>query len=103
MVVTSDVKSDAEHMALLDRLITERGIKQYGLFLLTSENLFTPDGYEEMSGFVLSSDSRIFFFWMGWDDVAQRAAFETWQAAEPEPSWQDSTEYQAARVAAGLA
>ena len=103
MAVTPDVKSDAEHMALLDRLIAERGIDRYGLYLLTSENLFTPDGYEEMSGFVVSSDGGVFFFWTSWDDVDQRVVFETWQAAELQPDSQDDEEYQAARVAAGLA
>ena len=102
MAVTPDVKSDAEHMALLDRLIAERGIERYGLFLLTSENLFTPDGYEEMSGFVVSRDGRV-FFWTGWDEAAQQVAFETWRDAEPQPDWKGSAEYQAARVAAGLA
>ena len=103
MAATPDVKSDAEHMALLDRLIVERGIDRYGLYLLTSENLFTPNGYEEMSGFVVASDGRVFFFWTSWDDGSQRVAFETWQAAELQPDTQDDEEYKAARKAAGLA
>jgi hypothetical protein len=103
MAVTPDVKSDAEHMALLDRLIAERGIDRYGLYLLTSENLFTPDGYEEMSGYVVSSDGGVYFFWTSWHNVDQRVVFETWQAAELQSDSQDSEEYQAARKAAGLA
>ena len=102
MAVTPDVRSDAEHMALLDRLIAERGIDRYGLYLLTSENLFTPDGYEEMSGCVVSSDGRVYFFWTSWDGVDQRVVFETWRVVEPQLDWQDSAEYQAARKAAGL-
>jgi hypothetical protein len=103
MAVTPDLKSDAEHMALLDRLLAERGIERYGFFLLSSENLYTPDGYEEMSGFVVCGDGRVFFFWTSWDEVTQRVDFETWRAAEPQAGWGNSKEYQAARVAAGLA
>ena len=102
MAVTAETKSDAEHMALLERLFEERGIHRYGLFLLTSEGLFTPDGYEEMSGYVVSGDLPVIFFWTGWDETARRTCFEIWQVAEPQPDWQDDTEYQAARVAAGL-
>ena len=103
MAISAEIKSDAEHMALLDRLLAERGIDRYGLFLLSSENLFTPDGYEEMSGFVVNGDGHVFFFWTSWDDVGQRVAFETWRVVEPKVEWESSEEYQAARVAAGLA
>ena len=89
-------------MELLARLIADRGIERHGLYLLTGENRFTPDGFEEMSGFVVSHDERVFFFWTGWDARKGRSAFKVWRAAEPQPDWQSSQEYQAARNAAGL-
>jgi hypothetical protein len=90
-------------MELLDRLIAERGIERHGLYLLTSENRLTPDGFEEMSGFVVSHDERVCFFWMGWDARKGTSAFKVWRTAEPQPDWQNSQEYQEARKAAGLA
>lgn len=103
MAISPEIRSDSEHMALLDELIAERGVKRYGLYLLSGEALFTPDGYEETSGFVVSDDGRIFFFWTGWDETAHRVRFETWRPTEPQPGWQNSAEYQDARRAAGLA
>jgi hypothetical protein len=45
---------------------------------------------------------QAFFFWTGWNASAGAPTFKTWRAAEPQPEWQDSQEYQAARKAAGL-
>ena len=102
MFVPAELKSDAAHMDLLHVLLVERGIDRYGLFLLTSENLFSPNGYEEMSGIVVSGDGRCFFFWTSWDDASQLVIFETWNEVEPRAEWQSSQEYHAARAAAGL-
>jgi hypothetical protein len=102
VAITPDIRSDAEHMELLERLIAERGIERHGLYLLTSENRLTPDGFEEMSGFVVSHDEQVFFFWTGWDASKGTSAFKTWRKSEPEADWQTSQEYQAARKAAGL-
>jgi hypothetical protein len=90
-------------MELLDRLIAERGIERHGLYLRTSENRFGPDGFEEMSGFVVSPDEHVYFFWTGWDANRGTSTFKIWRKAEPQQDWQRSQEYQAARKAAGLA
>jgi hypothetical protein len=103
MAIQQGLKSDAEHMELLHALLTEHGLKRYGLFAVTGEGTITPDGYEETSGYALSSDGRSYFFWTGWDEEAQRTTFDMWQPTEPQPDWQDDEEYQAARKAAGLA
>ena len=102
MAITPEIRSDAEHMEHLDRLIAERGITRHGIYLLTSENRFTPDGFEEMSGFVVSHNEQVFFFWTGWDASTGTSTFKIWRTAEPQPDWQNSQEYQAARKAAGL-
>lgn len=103
MAIQQEIKSDAEHMALLAALLAERGLKRYGLFAVSGEGTITPDGYEEASGYALSHDGHAFFFWTGWDEAAQRTIFEMWKLTEPQAEWQDDEEYQAARVAAGLA
>jgi hypothetical protein len=72
MAIQQEIKSDAEHVALLATLLAERGLKQYGLFAVTGEGTFTPDGYEETSGYILSSEGKAFFFWTGWDESSQR-------------------------------
>jgi hypothetical protein len=103
MAIQQEMKSDIEHMDLLAALLAERGLKKYGLFAVIGEGTVTPDGYEETSGYALSCDGHAFFFWTGWDEAAQRTTFDMWQLTEPQPDWQDDEEYQAARVAAGLA
>lgn len=102
MAITADIRSDAEHMEILERLIAERGIGRHGLFLLTGEGRFTPDGFEETSGYVIGEHDRSFFFWTGWDAGAEQTAFKIWRVAEPQTHWWKSAEYRAARVAAGL-
>ena len=103
MAIQQEVKSDAEHMALLATLLAERGLKQYDLFAVSGEGTITPDGYEETSGYALSCDGSAYFFWTGWDESAQRTTFDMWQPTESQTGWESSEEYQAARVAAGLA
>lgn len=103
MAIEQELKSDTEHMALLDSLLVERGLEQYGLFAVTGEGTVTPNGYEETSGYALSRDGQAFFFWTGWDEASQRTTFDMWQPTEPQAEWESDQEYQAARVAAGLA
>ncbi len=103
MTIEQELKSDTEHMALLDALLAERGLKRYGLFAVSGEGAVTPDGYEETSGYALSPDGQAFFFWSGWDETAQRTTFDMWKPTEPQAEWESDNEYQAARAAAGLA
>ena len=103
MAIQQELKSDAEHMALLHALLTERGLMRYGLFAVSGEGATTPDGFEETSGYALSSDGQAFFFWTGWDESKQQTGFDMWKPTEPQPDWQGDEEYQDARKAAGLA
>ena len=102
MAIQQELKSDADHMALLATLLAERGLKRYGLFAVTGEGAVTPDGYEETSGYALSRDGQAFFFWTGWDESTQRTVFDLWKPTEPQAEWQEDEEYLAARKAAGL-
>lgn len=103
MAIEQELKSDAAHMELLYALLAERGLTRYGLFAVTGEGTFTPDWYEEMSGYALSDEGHAYFFWTGWDEGAQRTTFDMWQPTEPQAQWQEDREYHAARAAAGLA
>ena len=102
MAIAYDIRSDTDHMGLLEALIARQGIEPHGLFLLSSEGRVGPDGYEEMSGYVLGKDGRAFFFWTGWDEAANVTGFMTWEPAEVQPDWLDDEEFQAAQRAAGL-
>lgn len=102
MAIARQMKSDADHAELLDRLIAEQGIGRHGLFLVSGEGRIAPDGFEETSGFVVGEDGRVFFFWTGCNDAAQATHLRVWQLAEPRADWIDDAEYRAARQAAGL-
>src|SRR5437764_15280610 len=52
---------------ILDELIQQEGIQQYGLFSVTTEGKLLPDGSESASGFVVDADDRVFYFWLDWD------------------------------------
>jgi hypothetical protein len=87
----------------LERLITDKGLKRYGLFLVSGEGRRLPDGSDETSGYVVNQDRRVFYFWIAWDAERRRAAFTEWEEVEPEPDWADDSEYHEALAAAGIA
>jgi hypothetical protein len=94
---------------LLDALIQQRGLKpgEYSLFFVTGEGEFLPGGapedpIEEVSGYVLSKQGRVFSFWLGWDPDKQEVTLTEWQEVLPEPHWLTSAEYRRARERLGL-
>jgi hypothetical protein len=87
---------------VLDRLIRRKGLARYGLFFVTAEGKELPDGSESGSGFAISADGRVYFFWIDWDHKAGRPYLETWEEVPIEEHWATNREYQLARVAAGL-
>src|SRR5581483_6130584 len=103
MATTYDLRSDADHTELLERLIAARGIGRHGLFFVTSEGKVTPDGFEEMSGYVVGSDGHAFFFWTGWNEQTQQSDFKIWRPAERGDDWLTDDEVQTAFRAAGCA
>ena len=103
MAIAHDTRSDADHAGLLERLIAERGVGRHGIFLMSGEGRFTPDGFEETSGYVIDDAGRVFFFWTAWNEGLRHTTFKIWQPTEAEADWQGDAEYIAAREAAGLA
>src|SRR5688572_27708939 len=102
MAVARDTRSDAEHAELLERLIAEKGIDRYGIYLMSGEGRITPDGFEETSGYVIADYGGAYFLWTGWDDRLQQTHFKTWETTAAQVDWHDDEEYRAARTAAGL-
>jgi hypothetical protein len=84
------------------RLIEAKIPERFATFGGSSEGLLMPDGTEEVSGFVIDEQGRVFFFWMDWDRRMKAPALGTWKQVDPEPHWAESREYQRARAAVGL-
>ena len=102
MAIAHDIRSDTDHVDLLERLIAKQGVGRHGIFLMSGEGRYTPDGFEETSGFVVDAQEQVFFFWTGWNEAHGQTEFRTWQPVPAEADWQDDEEYVAARKAAGL-
>jgi hypothetical protein len=89
---------------LLDACIQAQGLRtgEYTYFFVTGEGRFLPisepeDEVEEASGYVLTHDGEIYFFWFGWDPEREAPALIRWRRAEPQPHWEQSAEYRQAR------
>jgi hypothetical protein len=87
---------------VLARLIAARGIGRYGLFFVTGEGTFFPNGVEEASGFAVDQRGQVYAFWTTWDSTRREVTFSEWEPVDPEPDWRDDDEYQRAREQAGF-
>jgi hypothetical protein len=100
----------ARQTELLHQCLRERsGLapEDYTLFFTTGEGRFLPishlgDDVEEVSGFLLDRQGRVFYFWFGWDPVHQAPSLITWEQTHAEPHWAQSAEYRRARERLGL-
>lgn len=88
--------------AMLDRLMRRQGLDRYAFFLVTGEGRFFPNGLEDASGRIIDDHGRVFSFWTGWDDDLGEETLIRWRQIEPQPRWERSREYRAAREAVGL-
>ncbi len=61
-----------------------------------------PNGEEEVSGYVMDQDGRVFFFWTGWDQDTQTEILKTWCEEQPESWWAENSDYRRAREWLGL-
>jgi hypothetical protein len=103
MAIHSDARTDSRPASPLERLVKEHGLHRFGLFFVTGEGDYLPNGDEEKSGYVVDSSGRIYSFWTGWDDVRCEVTFSEWMLTDEEPEWRGVSEYERARGAAGLA
>ena len=102
MAVEDEIVSIEGSVERLYALIEERISGRYALFFGINEGEVMPDGTETESGFVIDERGRVFAFWTAWDAARNGVIFESWEEDEPEPHWQESADYQRARVAVGL-
>ncbi len=53
---------------ILKRLFQDKGIDKFALISIVGEGYYSPAGEESVSGEVLTSDGKIFSFWLEWDE-----------------------------------
>lgn len=86
----------------LHRLLGERGIHRYALFLVQQEGRELPGGVEAMSGFVLAADGSVHGFWLDWDPARGDYVLDRWYRIEDLSQFDTDPEYQRARRELGL-
>ena len=101
-VRTAASDRDERSLAAVSALLIERGVGRHAIFWDVGEGEIFPDGTESMSGNVIDSDGRVYFFWTDWDAARGGPTFGTWRPVAPADDWSRSGEYRAARAAVGL-
>lgn len=102
MVTPARQRTDSRPLRLIERLVRERGVQRFGLFMVTSEGKTLPNGDEDQSGFVIDGSGQVYSFWTDWDDSSHAVVFSEWEPVDDDPVWRDVAEYQRARKTAGL-
>ena len=87
---------------LLRRLLAERGIDRFTLFLVQQEGKLLPGGVEAVSGFVLTAGGEIYGFWLDWDDRRAGYILDPWYRVEDPSEFAADPEYHRARRELGL-
>src|SRR3954462_12660434 len=98
MAVHPGARTDSRPATPIERLVTERGIRRFGLFFVTGEGDELPNGDEDQSGDVVDSRGQIYSFWTGWDAARRDVVFTEWEQIEEEPEWRGVAEYERARA-----
>jgi hypothetical protein len=102
MAIQREVRQETGQEDVLTRLLHERGIDRYGLFLVSGEGRRLPGGVEATSGYVVNETGKVYFFWMDWETATNRISLTHWQEAAPDPSWLEEPEYRRALEAVGI-
>jgi hypothetical protein len=92
----------ADQRAALEALVRSRGLETFAFFDTVGEGRFFPNGIEEVSGRVLGSDGRAFYFWTDWDAVRGEPTFRFWQPLDDLSPWAGDRAYRRAREKLGL-
>jgi len=82
--------------------IEARGLDRFALYDTCVEGRVYPNGVDEVSGFVLNEDGRIWFFWTGWDDERQVVTIRHWDEEPITPLLTSGREYDRARRELGF-
>jgi hypothetical protein len=102
MATNHGVRTDLLPESSINRLVRERGLRRFGLFFVTGEGEYLPNGEEEKSGYVIDDQGQAYSFWTGWDQNQQAVVFSDWEPVDAEAEWSGVSEFERARVAAGL-
>jgi hypothetical protein len=87
---------------VLRRLLTERSIGRFALFLVQEEGIELPGGLEAVSGFVLASTGEVFGFWLDWDADRGSYFLDPWYPVDDVSEFAGDAEYLEARRTLGL-
>jgi hypothetical protein len=102
MAIHPGLRSASQPASPLETLVRARGLQRFGLFFVTGEGDYLPNGDEEKSGYVIDGLGDTYSFWTGWDAERREVVFTEWELVPLEPEWLEVGEYQRARAAAGL-
>jgi hypothetical protein len=102
MATNHGVRTDSLPESPIERLVRERGLRRFGLFFVTGEGEYLPNGDEERSGYVIDAQGQVYSFWTGWDQIQQAVIFSEWEPVSIEAEWSGVAEFERARAAAGL-
>jgi hypothetical protein len=102
MATNRGVRNDSLSGSSIERLVRERGLRRFGLFFVTGEGDDLPNGDEEQSGYVIDERGQAYAFWTGWDQDRQQVVFSEWEPVDAEAEWNGVSEFEQARLAAGL-
>ena len=87
---------------VIRRLLAERGIDRFALFLTQEEGTVLGGGLEAISGFVLDEHGTVHGFWLDWDPHRRRYALDPWYRLYDLTDLADDAEYRRARRELGL-
>ena len=102
MATNHGMRTDLRPESLIERLVRERGLRRFGLFFVTGEGEYFPNGDEEQSGYVIDDRGQTYAFWTGWDQSQQAVVFSEWEPVDAEAEWYGVAEFERAWAAAGL-
>jgi len=102
MATKHGARTDSLPESPIERLVRERGLRRFGLFFVTGEGEYLPNGDEEKSGYAIDDQGQTYSFWTGWDQTQQAVVFSEWEPVATEAEWFDVAEFERARAAAGL-
>jgi hypothetical protein len=77
-------------------------LRRFGLFFVTGEGEYLPNGDEEQSGYAIDDQGQAYAFWTGWDHLHQVVVFSEWEPVDIETEWLGVAEFERAWAAAGL-
>jgi hypothetical protein len=90
---------DSPTLQVLQRLLAEKGIRDFELFLLQQEGRILPNGLEQISGFIATPSGSAFGFWLEYDDRLGKPTLDPYyEVADLEKEFGNSPEFIQARA-----